>query len=287
MNTENSAGKKAWPLHLAVALVLVGFASNSLLCRAALGGGHADAASFTVLRLGSGALVLALLMRGQGIGWRALGPVRLGSALALAAYALGFSFAYRSVGAGSGALLLFGAVQVTMLGAALLRGEKFSLVKGFGAVLAFAGLLVLTLPGAQAPPLLGALAMLGAGVAWGAYSLLGRGSAKPVADTFLSFAGAALIALPTLALTPQRVLSAKGLLLAILSGTLASGATYSLWYAVLPRLGVLRAAVVQLVVPLLTAAAAVLLLGESPGLTWFIAAALTLSGIALALTRRP
>ena len=271
---------KAWPLPLSVCLVLAGFASNSLLCRAALGSGQADALSFSAVRLGTGCLALALIT-----GWKE-GRVRLRPrampSLALAAYVLGFSLAYRSLSAGTGALLLFGAVQVTMLGAARFRGERFSAAKWVGAALAFAGLVALTLPRADRPPLIAALSMAGAGIAWGLYSLLGRGSTSPLADTAGSFTGAALLALAALALPQARHLSARGLLLATLSGTLASGATYSLWYAVLPRLGALRAAVVQLAVPLLTAAAATLFLGEIPGLGWFIAASLTLSGIALA-----
>lgn len=271
---------KSWPLPFSVGLVLLGFASNSLLCRAALGSGQADALSFSAIRLATGCAALALIAA-----WKE-GTIRIrpraGASLALAAYVLGFSLAYRSLSAGTGALLLFGAVQVTMLGAARLRGEAFPPKKWLGATMAFAGLLVLTIPRADRPPLMAALAMAGAGFAWGVYSLMGRGSASPWADTLGSFAGAGLIALAGLALPHARHLSARGLLLATLSGTLASGATYSLWYAVLPRLGALRAAVVQLAVPLITAAAATLFLKEIPGLGWFIAAALTLSGIALA-----
>lgn len=276
-----SAALKRLPLPLASGLVLAGFAANSLLCRAALGGGRADAASFTALRLVSGVLALALFLRLERGGWSLPRP-RAGRAVALAAYMLGFSLAYRSLSAGTGALLLFGAVQVTMLGAARFRGEPFSAAKWTGAAMALAGLLVLTLPRADRPPLAAALSMAGAGAAWGVYSLMGRASAQPLADTLGSFMGAAGIALLAFAIPAVHHMTGPGLALAVLSGSLASGAAYTLWYAILPRLGAVRAGVIQLAVPLMTAGAATLLLGEVPGLGWVLAAALTLSGIALA-----
>ena len=272
---------RSLPLTLAVPLVLAGFAANSLLCRAALGSGEADAVSFTALRLGAGVLALALLVRAQRRAW-ALPRPHPARAAALAAYLLGFSLAYRSLSASTGALLLFGAVQVTMLGAARLRGEPFGPARWLGAGMAFAGLLVLTLPKVDRPPLLAALAMAAAGAAWGLYSLMGRRSAEPVPDTLGSFAGALPVALLALLIPGPRHLSAQGLLLGTLSGALASGAAYALWYAVLPRLGAVRAGVAQLAVPLVTAAAATAILGEVPGLGWALAAGLTLTGIALA-----
>ncbi|HXC18176.1 MAG TPA: DMT family transporter [Holophagaceae bacterium] len=276
-----SAVLKRLPLPLTSVLVLAGFAANSLLCRAALGSGHADAASFTALRLASGVLALALLLRLEQGSWSLPRP-RMGRAMALAAYMLGFSFAYRSLSAGSGALLLFGAVQVTMLGAARFRGEVFSAAKWTGAATAFVGLLVLTLPRADRPPLVAALSMAGAGAASGIYSLMGRASAQPLADTLGSFMGAALIAWLAFAIPVIHHMTGQGLALAVLSGSLASGAAYTLWYAILPRLGAVRAGVIQLAVPLITAGAGALFLGEIPGPGWFLAAALTLSGIALA-----
>ncbi|HJV88688.1 MAG TPA: DMT family transporter [Holophagaceae bacterium] len=261
--------------------MLAGFSANSLLCRAALSGGRADAVPFTALRLGSGALALLLLM-GEGrvdLAER----FHAGRALALAAYAFGFSMAYRVLGAGTGALLLFGAVQATLLSLALLRGESFPPRRRAGALLAFLGLLVLCLPTAQRPGLMAALAMLGAGAAWGVYTWLGKASQRPLVDTGVAFLGAALLALPLVALTSHRRMTTSGALLAAVSGALASGATYALWYAVVPRLGAVRAAVVQLAVPPLTALVAVAWLGEVPGPAWFAAAALTLGGIALAV----
>jgi drug/metabolite transporter (DMT)-like permease len=276
-----SAALKRLPLPLAATLVLAGFAANSLLCRAALGSGLADAAAFTLVRLVSGVSALALLLRLERGGWSLPRP-RVGRALALAAYMLGFSFAYRSLSAGTGALLLFGAVQVTMLGAARFRGEPFSAAKWAGAAMALAGLLVLTLPRADRPPLVAALSMAGAGAAWGLYSLMGRASVQPLADTLGSFVGAALVALAAFALPLVHHMTGTGLALAILSGSLASGAAYTLWYAILPKLGAIRAGVIQLAVPLVTAGAGTLFLAEIPGPGWFLAAALTLSGIALA-----
>nr|WP_153865478.1 MULTISPECIES: DMT family transporter [Myxococcaceae] len=249
-------------------LALLGFAANSLLCRAALSGGAArsiDAASFTLVRLVAGALVLALLVRmrrqrerGQKGTWR--------SALALFAYAAGFSLAYVRIGAGVGALLLFGLVQLTMLTAGLVRGERPRALEWVGLAVALAGLLGLTLPGASAPDAVGALLMAGAGVAWGVYSLRGRGSTDPLAATAGNFLRGVpfalalwLLALP-FAGAPHATV--KGLVLAAASGVLASGVGYSLWYAALPHLSSARAAIVQLSVPVLAAAGAVLLLHE-------------------------
>lgn len=270
---------RPWPLVLTVPLVLLGFAANSLLCRAALSDASADPATFTAVRLGTGCVVLALIVGLRGDGFA---RPRVGPSLALAAYAFGFSWAYRQVTAGTGALLLFGAVQVTMLLVARLQGGALPWRKWLGAAVAFAGLGVLCAPSAAAPPWQGALSMLLAGVAWGAYSLLGRGSTRPVADTAASFAGAALLALPLL-FQGNLHLTPRALVLATVSGTVASGAAYSLWYSVLPRLGAARAAVCQLAVPLLTAAGAALLLGELPSLLWAIAAVLVLAGIGLVL----
>jgi drug/metabolite transporter (DMT)-like permease len=155
-------------------------------------------------------------------------------------------------------------------------------MKWLGAAMAFAGLLVLTLPRADRPPIAAALSMAGAGAAWGIYSLMGRASTQALADTLGSFLGAALLALLAFAVPALHHMTGLGLALAAVSGALASGAAYALWYAILPRLGAIRAGVIQLAVPLITAGAGTVLLGEIPGLGWSLAAALTLSGIALA-----
>jgi drug/metabolite transporter (DMT)-like permease len=270
-------------------LALVGFAANSLLCRAALAGGGRliDAASFTGVRLVSGALVLGLLLRipggrYQGGSW--------GSALALFVYAAGFSLAYVRIPAGVGALLLFGCVQATMLGTGLVRGERPKPLEWVGLLLALGGLVGLTAPGATAPDLVGATLMAGAGVAWGVYSLRGRGSKNPLAATAQNFLLSVPLALALSAVSagvqgaPHA--TAQGLVLAMASGALASGVGYSLWYAALPHLTATRAAIVQLSVPVLAATGGVLLLGEHATMRLLGAGTALLCGVLLALAAR-
>jgi drug/metabolite transporter (DMT)-like permease len=266
-------------------LTLSCFAANSLLCRAALGPRLVDPATFTWVRLVSGAVTLALLLF-LGRRRRPTGG-SVASALALFLYAGAFSLAYVRIGAGVGALLLFAAVQVTMVGWAALRGQRPGRLQVLGIAMALAGLVWLTLPGASTPEPAGAALMLGAGVAWGAYSLRGRGASDPLATTAHNF----LLALPfaaALAVGFARQASATlpGVALAMASGALASGGGYSLWYAVVPALGATRAAAVQLAVPVLAGAGATVFLGER--LTPRIATAgiLILSGIAFTLRRQ-
>ena len=272
-------------LALCTALALVAFAANSLLCRLALAGGGTDPAAFTTLRLASGALVLALLLA-----LRRQAPWRTGTwrgGLALFAYAAGFSYAYVAVGAATGALLLFGAVQATMLVAGLLQGERLSGLQRGGFLLALVGLAALLLPGAAAPAPWPAAMMLGAGLAWGLYSLWGRGSTDPVATTAGNFLRALPFALGLAVLLADHLaLDALGAICAAASGALASGLGYVLWYRVLPALGALRAASLQLAVPPLTALGGVLLLDESLDLARAIGGTLVLLGIALVLRRR-
>ena len=261
------------------------FAANSVLCRLALGAGALDPASFTLVRLASGAAVLALLDRRPAPPreWRRTG----GAAAALALYAVAFSFAYRSIGAGAGALILFGAVQVSMAGAALRAGERFGRLESVGMLCALAGLLVLVAPGVAVPSLGGALLMAVAGVAWGAYSILGRASTAPVHDTALNFRFAATLALAvSLAQAAHLHLSLRGVALAVLSGALASGLGYVAWYRAVPRLTALNAAALQLSVPVLAALGGIALLGESWSRRLGIAAAAILGGIGLALWSR-
>jgi drug/metabolite transporter (DMT)-like permease len=243
------------------ALAMGAFAANSLLCRLALRGGAIDAVSFTALRLLSGAVMLAGIAQLRRLPTRRAGSWP--SALALFAYAACFSWAYRSLPAGTGALLLFGAVQVTMIATGLVRGERLHGLQWAGFAAACVGLVALLLPGLQAPSLHGALLMLAAGVAWGVYSLRGRGAGQPLAATAGNFRRAALLAVPLGALMLGRAHgSALGVLWALLSGALASGLGYAAWYGVLPALGATRAATVQLTVPAITSLGAVLLLGE-------------------------
>jgi drug/metabolite transporter (DMT)-like permease len=271
------------------AVTMAAFASNSLLCRAALGGGLLDAASFTTLRLVSGALVLGLLARGRS---RSVPSSRsgTGSAVALFAYAIGFSLAYLRIPAGTGALLLFGAVQVTMLGAGLWAGERLRPREGAGLLVSLAGLVALTRPGLAQPDPLGATLMLVAGAAWGVYSLRGRGATDALASNAVNFARAVPLALlasgAALLLAPPHV-SPRGALLALASGALASGLGYALWYSALRRLTATQAAIVQLSVPPLAAAGGVLLLDEVLTLRLAVAGAAILGGIALAVSARP
>jgi drug/metabolite transporter (DMT)-like permease len=270
-------------------LALVGFAANSLLCRAALSGGGRliDAASFTGVRLVSGAVVLAVLLRARG-GKREGGSWP--SALALFAYAAGFSLAYVRIPAGMGALLLFGCVQATMLGTGLVRGERPGAREAAGLLLALGGLVGLTAPGVSAPDPVGALLMAAAGVAWGVYSLRGRGTRNPLAATGDNFLRAVpfTAALSGVALWTQGEPHATGhgVALAVASGALASGVGYSLWYAALPRLTATRASIVQLSVPVLTAVGGVLLLGEVVTLRLALAGSALLVGVSLALSAK-
>lgn len=268
------------------ALAMMAFAANSILCRLALKGTGIDAASFTLLRIVSGAVVLGVLARRAG-------PGRVGgswaSALALLGYAAAFSFAYITLPAGSGALLLFGAVQVTMIVSGLLAGERPGVVQVAGLVLAAAGLVALVLPGVSAPPPVGAALMIAAGIAWGLYSLRGRRSREPAliatAGNFIRAVPMALAVMAAaLVVEPGGVgVDAAGVLYALLSGAVASGMGYALWYATLPRLTATRAASVQLSVPVMTALAGVPLLGEPLSLRLVLASVAVLGGIALVI----
>jgi drug/metabolite transporter (DMT)-like permease len=267
------------------AATMVAFASNSLLCRAALEGGHADAASFTLLRLGGGALALGLLARALRTP-ETSARTAWGSAVALFAYALAFSLAYRRVPAAVGALLLFAAVQLTMVLAGLRTGERPRAVEWVGHALSVGGVVVLTRPGlARADPV-GAALMLLAGVAWGVYSLRGRGAGHPVARNAASFTRTlplALVAASTWVALGAAHVDAAGAGLALASGALASGLGYALWYAALRGLTATRAALVQLSVPPLAAAGGVLLLREVVSARLLVSGALVLGGIALAV----
>ena len=274
-----------------VVLALVGFAANSLLCRAALAGTAIDYASFTAWRLASGALVLVLL----AVATRAGSPLAHGDwkgALALLVYAIAFAWAYLALNAGLGALLLFGAVQLTMIGAGLWRGERLKPLQWIGVACALAGLVAMKLPlGTSAIPTLPALSMLAAGVAWGVYSLRGRGARAPLALTAGNFLRAAplALALPWLLGAPV-ALPWEGVALAVVSGALASGVGYALWYAALPALSATRAAVLQLLVPVLAALAGVVLLDEPLDARLLAGGAAILGGVALAVAkpaRRP
>lgn len=273
-------------------IALVSFALNSLLCRAALGAGLIDASSFTLVRLAAGAAVLAVVagVASAGTPRAAPGPRAgsAGSAAALFFYALPFSLAYRGLSAGTGAFVVFGCVQATMLGADLISGGRLRLREIGGLSLSLIGLFVLTRPGQESPDPVSVLLMAVAGFSWGVYSLRGRNSGPPIQATARNFAMAVPLALAaalaaTLAGLATAHASPKGLLLAAVSGAVTSGLGYAAWYAALPSLSKPHAAIVQLAVPPLAAALGVLLLGETLGPRLWVAAPMILGGIALAV----
>ena len=267
---------------LLTALAMLAFAGNSLLCRAALRDSQIDPASFTALRLFAGALVLWLLLYTRKRA--ATVPGNWAGAFSLFIYAAAFSYAYLHLDAGAGALLLFGAVQLSMITCGLLRGERLHRLQVVGLVLAAAGLVALLLPGTSTPSLSASCLMVLAGIAWGAYSLLGKGTPDPLAAT----AGNFIRTLPIVAVLCLVALGSlewdsAGVVYALLSGGLTSGIGYAIWYAAMPGLAAIQAASVQLSVPLLTALAGSVLLGESLTGRLMLAGVAILGGIALVL----
>lgn len=264
-------------------IALCAFAANSLLCRLALGQHHIDAASFTSIRVLSGAITLGLILmfrRGSLVApdWRAVA--------ALTAYMICFSFAYMTLSAGTGALILFGAVQLTMFIVAMISGERFALIAWGGLALAIAGLVYLVSPGLSAPEPFGAGLMATAGIGWGVYSLRGRGAADPLASTAINFFWTAPLVLLVSWFAGYADLTPFGIALAIGSGAVASGCGYVIWYAALRGLTASRAAVVQLAVPVLAAIAAVPLLSEHVTTRLVLASLATLGGVAIVLLQR-
>jgi len=267
-------------------LALSAFAANSILCRLALGPAAIDAASYATIRLASGAAFLAalVLLRG-GPSLRHAGSWP--SAAMLFAYAVPFAFAYRTLPAGAGALVLFAAVQVTMIAAGLRSGERPPAVVWTGLLLALGGLAWLVRPGLSAPSPVGAALMAAAGAAWGLYSLRGRRSASPLRDTAGNFVRSVLPALVVSAAAAGTAhATPRGALLALLSGAVTSGAGYAIWYAALPGLTAVRAGIVQLAVPVLAAGGGALLLGERVTLRLFLASIAILGGVAMAIAGR-
>lgn len=274
-------------------LALIGFAANSLLTRLALRPRLIDAASFTLLRLTAGAAALVVLARLR----RPAADLRQGtwtSALLLFAYVVPFSYAYLRIGAGMGALILFGTVQLTMIGWGLIRGERPRAGEWLGLVVAFAGLAALTLPGNARPDPASFLLMAMAGIAWGAYSLRGRRSGDPLGATagnFLRSVPLALVLIVVALFSRSSLVgvahaTSRGAALALASGALASGVAYTFWYTALPGLTALRAALVQLTVPVLAALGAVVLLDERPSARLLGSGSAVLGGVIVALLSR-
>lgn len=276
-------------LFLLTLLTMLAFAANSVLNRAAVGPGLIDAVSFAAVRVAAGAGVLGVLLmvrraagRAAWAGWQG----RIVGAGSLLVYLFGFSLAYGALDAGTGALILFGMVQITMFAGALVRGEAVPGRRWVGAGLAFAGLVYLLAPGSvPAGHLLPSAMMAVAGIGWGGYSLSARGARDPLAATGWNFILAVPVALAVWPLLAHGVAAPAGIALAVVSGAVTSGLGYALWYAVLPGLGASRGAVAQLTVPVFALAGGMAFLGEVLTLRFAIAALLVIGGVALALRR--
>jgi drug/metabolite transporter (DMT)-like permease len=290
---------------LLTSLAMIAFASNSLLCRAALKQNDIDVASFTFARIFSGAVALSLFMcvrrkasvdstpvalTGRFFGWSLLTQClelqkgSWSSAVALFIYAAAFSFAYVTLSAATGALLLFGAVQATMILWGLLKGERLDTIQVVGFIVAVAGLIALVFPGVSAPPIAGSILMLGAGVAWGIYSLRGKGERNPAGATTGNFLRAVPFAAALIIFSASSIhLHPEGILYAVISGAITSGVGYIIWYSALPELKAITAAIVQLSVPVLAATGGILLLGEPITLRYMLASIAVLGGIAIVI----
>ena len=266
---------------------LVAFAANSLLCRTALGGHLIDPVSFTTIRLVSGALALILIMRlSEGSNRPQQANGSWGSGLALFAYAAAFSLAYISLSTGMGALILFGSVQVTMISVALKSGEKLGPVQWVGLAAAISGLVYLVMPGISAPDPLSALLMCISGIAWGVYSIRGKGVSAPVVMTAGNFTRSAPMAIVASVIALSSVhLELFGVLLALVSGVITSGLGYVLWYKALRSLTTTQASAIQLTVPVITAFGGVTLLSEQVSLRLIFGSALILGGVALVIIK--
>ena len=273
------------------AVAMLAFAANSVLARLALAPAGADAMAYTGIRLASGAIALAVLLAAahRGRGYRIAGSWT--GAAALAGYALAFSIAYIMLGAGVGALILFASVQIGVIGAAIVKGDRPGILEWMGLAVAFTGLVYLVSPGLTAPAPLGALLMVAAGLCWAAYTLIGRGSQSPLADTTGNFIRTLPLALPLVLIgSLWHGLDTATLLYAVASGVVASGLGYAIWYAVLPSLARTQAAIVQLSVPAIAAAGGVILIAESLTLRLVVSSLAILGGVALALltaSKRP
>jgi drug/metabolite transporter (DMT)-like permease len=266
-------------------VAMIAFAGNVVLCRIALSATEIDPASFTAIRIVSGAITLVLLVFASRRSWSVAGNWR--SSLALFAYAGGFSFAYVSLSAATGALLLFGAVQCTMIGYGYFTGERMSRLQALGVIVAVAGVVGLLLPGLSAPPLVGSVLMLGAGIAWGIYSLRGRGVSDALLETCGNFVRAVPFALALSAISfRDSVFDISGVGYAVGSGALASGIGYAVWYTAMRGLTSTSAATVQLSVPALAAAGGTLFLGEPISIRLVLASVAILGGIAIYILSR-
>ena len=292
---------------LLILLALIALAANSVLCRLALSIDNnqpgIDAASFTLIRLSAGAIMLIALLQLRNrrriarlyippnnepnIKSKQSKPGSWMAGLYLFAYAIAFSYAYNSLDTGTGALILFGAVQLTMIVVTLLSGSRLSRYEWFGLGLAFTGFVYLVLPNLSTPSLLGFVLMTLAGIAWGGYTLKGKGSSDPLAETAFNFVRTLPFAALLLIISiNQGHLSSNGVILAIASGALASGIGYSIWYRVLADLSNTQAAAIQLLVPVIAAVGGVMFVKEELSWRLIVAALLILGGIGLTVLGR-
>jgi len=282
MNTESGAGDTR--VAALTSLALIAFAGNSVLCRFALADGSIDAASFSTVRLVSGAIALLLILQAANRGKRPASHGSWMSAAMLFLYAVCFSFAYVSLDTGIGALILFGMVQATMVAGALWAGDRPSIPEWVGWILALAGFVYLVSPGITAPSPLGSVLMAIAGIGWGIYSLRGRNEPFALAGTTYNFVRSVPLVIVVSALSLKEMhLSTNGIVLAILSGAITSGVGYAIWYTALRSISSMQAAMVQLSVPVLAAAGGVLFLAESVSVRLIVSSLLILGGIFLAI----
>lgn len=266
---------------------LIAFAANSVLCRLALGEGTIDAASFTSIRLLSGAVVLLIILKLTDKDNTTSSQGNWLSALMLFTYAIAFSYAYITLDTGTGALILFGSVQITMILLSMFSGNRLHISEWIGMLVAFTGFVYLVLPGVSTPSLTGFLLMTLAGIAWGIYTLRGRGSKNPLADTTQNFVRTLpLVIILALITLQQAQLSSTGIILAILSGAVASGIGYTIWYLALGGLSATQAAVVQLSVPVIAALGGVIFVSEIISLRLTISSTMILGGILIVVLGR-
>lgn len=272
---------------LLTSLTMIAFAANSVLCRLALIDSLNHPVSFAAIRLFSGALVLILfLFKAEHLGFGELGKAAFVAPLMLVSYATLFSLSYVNISTGTGALILFGSVQLTMVGESILKGQKLTKQQSLGILVAVLGLIYLLLPGLQMPPILSAAFMAMAGVSWGIYSLLGRTAQEPLKFTARNFVMTLPAVVPLVVLFPIQ-LSQQGWILAIISGAVTSGLGYALWYFVIKNLVTSTAAIVQLTVPLIATFGGVLFLGEQVTFRLVASSVLILAGIVIKTRSRP
>jgi len=265
---------------LCTTLALLAFAGNSILCRLALGDGAIDAASFTGIRLLSGIIVLAVILKITPTSGVSTSKGSWKASFMLFLYAITFSFAYISLETGVGALILFGSVQITMILVGLFSGNKLHYSEWLGVIVAFSGFVYLVLPDLTTPSLIGFILMSVAGVAWGFYTLAGKGTKNPLSDTAYNFIRTLPLVLILTAITFQyAVLSQKGILLAVLSGGIASGVGYTIWYIALGGLSTIQAAVLQLLVPVIATIGGVFFANEIFTLRLALSSLMVLGGI--------